>query len=137
MKKKTIFGSKSGITLIETLVALIILASGLAGAATLIVHSMKLSDLSSEKNIALAMARNRFERMSMSDFNDLPSWSINNMVCDQRGNPNSEGNYRLSTIVTHPLTNLTEIVVQVSVRNHQSLEFDNAPFELMTQRADY
>lgn len=129
--------NKKGATLIEALVAIVILAVGIAGSSALIVQTMRLSDLANEQGVATLIARNRFERMSTSDFNDLKSWEVSDMVCDATGNRVHDGSYRINTVVTHPMTNLTEIAVEVYIRNHKTLEFDKPPRIIVTRRASY
>ena len=128
--------NKEGTTLVETLVAMMILAIGIAGAAKLVMATRQLSDIASEKYDAVNLAKSRFEQMSMADLDDLPSWSISNMVSNAQGRPDPNGNFRIDTVVTYVQTNLAEIVIQVYTRNHVTRKFDHSPEQITTYLSD-
>ena len=120
--------------MVETLLAISILAISIGGGAKMVVMSSKLSDMSSDKNTAINLAKNRIERISVSDFNDFEMWRGTNVVSNAQGHPDPEGHFRINTEVTYPITNLlAEIVVQVHSKNRVTLQFDNAP-EVITTR---
>ncbi len=122
--------------MVETLLALMILAVGIAGASRLIAMTMKLSDLSTEKTTSVQLAVNRIEKMDMAGFDDLPAWTVGDLVCDGQGNPSRHGNFRISTEVAYVQTNLAEIVIQVATRNRISLEFDKSPEQITSYLTD-
>ena len=128
--------NKRGTSLVETLVAMIILALGITGAVKLVLTSQKLSDISSEKYDSVNLAKSRFEQMGMADVSDLSSWETSNMVCNVQGRPDPNGNYRINTMVTYINTNLAKVVIQVYIRNHVTREFDHSPEQITTYMSD-
>jgi len=117
---------------VETLVAMVILATGIAGAVKLVMATQQLSDISSEKYEAINLAKSRFEQMSMADLDDLPAWSISNMVSNAQGRPDPNGNFRINTMVSYVHTNMAEIVIEIYTRNHVTRKFDHAPEQITT-----
>ncbi len=128
--------NKKGTTLVEVLVSMIILAVGIAGAARMVMATRQFSDVASEKYAAVNLAKSRFEQMSMSNLDDLPSWSISNVVSNAQGRPDPDGNFRVNTVVNYIQTNLAEIVIQVYTRNHMTRQFDHAPEQITTYLTD-
>lgn len=127
---------KKGMTIIEALVAVFVLALSIGGGSKMVVMTMKLSDLAKDKNTAVNLAKNRIERISVSDFDDFPMWRGSNVVSNSQGNPDTEGQFQIDTEVTYIQTNLAEVVIQVRSRNRVSQEFDRAPELITTRIAD-
>ncbi len=127
---------KCGSTMIETLLAVGILAVSIGGGTKMVAMTMKLSDLAKDKNTTINLAKNRIERISVSDFNDFSMWRGSNVVSNAQGRPDPEGHFRIDTEVTYVLTNLAEVVIQVHSRNRVTREFDKVPETLVTRIAD-
>lgn len=102
----------------------------------MVTMTMKLSDLAKDKNTAINLAKNRIERISVSDFNDFPMWRGTNVVSNALGNPDPEGHFRIDTEVTYVLTNLAEVVIQVHSRNRITGQFDKTPETITTRIAN-
>jgi type IV pilus modification protein PilV len=83
MRKKStqLLGNKRGITLLEVLVAMVILAFGVLGLAPMIVISMYGNSYSNQVSVADAIAQDRLEEMkAWSEINPVPySQTVNDI----------------------------------------------------------
>ena len=124
--------SKSGVSLIETLVAVFLLATAIAGAAKLIVTSNQLADTARDQSTKMLIIKNRIERMSMSDFSDLELWQQDRQLVGEDGFPDSSGRFLLTTSVSRPTTNLAEVVISVDTMNRATMKFSGSPEQVTT-----
>lgn len=116
--------NKQGVTVVEALLAVSLLAVAAAGSVKLVVATRQLADSVTDKHKATQVIRNQIERIDMSSFDDLDMWTVNEQMIDETGAPNSEGRFRLTTEVTHPYTNLTQVVIRVDTQNRKTLDFN-------------
>jgi len=114
------------------MVAVSVVAIGIAGASRLMVSTMMLSGIAKDRNTAVSLARSRFEQLSMSALGDLGAWSVTNQVVNAMGQPDPEGGFRLTTLVSYPQTNLAEIAIVVHVRDRVTQRFDGEPERINT-----
>ncbi len=125
---------KSGITIVEAMVGITILAIGIAGASRLAATTSRLADLASDKQTAVQLAKNRIERMAHVPFAQLSQWAVEDMIIDSTGQPDLDGKFKLSTAITYPAstTNLAEIAIDVWTRNRNTRDFDLPPETINT-----
>lgn len=116
----------------EAIVGIALLAIGIAGASRLALATSHLSDVVNDRQTAVQLAKDRIERMSQANFDDLSQWAVDNMVVDDSGQPDTEGSFKLSTAVTFPQTNLAEIAIDVWTRNRKTMAFDHSPENITT-----
>jgi Tfp pilus assembly protein PilV len=123
--------SKEGMTMLETVVAVLILAVFMAGVASLISQSGKVTDLGRAHYVAVTLCRNRLETartLGTPSLNTLTNMWETNFVCNANGGQDSDGMYmRITAITTNYLlcTNLTEVKVTVMIKDRKSLTFSN------------
>ena len=115
--------NKRGMTIIETIIALAILAITVTGACRILVATWRLADRATDQRIATQILQNRIEKLQLSEFDDLDMWAVDKLVVDDIGQPDVSGHYRLSTSIEHTYTNMVKITVGVEVLNRKTLEF--------------
>ncbi len=113
--------AKAGFTLVESLMAMVVLAMVMGGAYTLIVQAAGMSRAARDHYVAVNLAKNRLERARNFQYSDLRLITENNMVVDENGNPNTTANFRRTTAVnTNFSANITEVAVTVQIRNFRT-----------------
>lgn len=122
--------NRQGVTVIEALLAVSLVAVAAAGSAKLVVATRQLADAVTDKHKATQLIRNQIERIDMSSFDDLDMWAVNAQVIDETGAPSLDGRFRLTTTVTHPYTNLTQVVIRVDTQSRKTLDFGSAGQEI-------
>jgi len=132
--------AKSGMTLVEAVLAVMVLCIATAGAALGVVASNKVADQARDHYIAENIARNRLEQAKTMSFSNLIALNESNTIVDASGNapnPISNGRFQRSTTVTTNMlsnTNLLQLVVTVVIQNRVSLAFDtNKDTEAMSE----
>ncbi len=115
---------RSGFTLPEVFVALVILGMCMGGLCALVNTSRELSDMGRDHYIAINLAKNRLERAKTVSYDDLDFFAESAVVIDVNGNASSEGRFQRTTTITQMTPNLRELVVEVGIRNRKSLGFD-------------
>ena len=121
---------RDGITLIEGVVALALLALALTGACRLIAASYETSDRARRRYAATNMAKNRLERVLAINYHAVEFCEVQDLVVNRNCTPDPEGAYRLSTAVTPINSSLKKVTVRVDIRNRVSLAFDGESHEL-------
>lgn len=120
-------GGRSGVGLIEVVIALFVFSMSIAGMCALAVIVKESSDRARDHYVAVNLAKNRLERAKSFDFTQLYTFRESQSLVDLNGTPVSasdpRGDYRRSTIVTNVTDNLTEVRVTVEIRNRQTWEF--------------
>lgn len=127
--------SRSGSTLVEALVSVILLAMGIAGSCRVMLMSRMLSDASTDQYISLQLANNRLECINNTDFGDVMMWANSNMVLNASGQPAPSGRFRMSTDVSFPdqvITNYAQVSVSIAIRNRKTLLFDRPARQFAT-----
>jgi prepilin-type N-terminal cleavage/methylation domain-containing protein len=121
-----------GMTLLETMISVLILAIFMLGVAALITQSGKLGDMSRDHYIAVNLCRNRLENANVFTYNtgfeSLTTLRETNFVCSDTGAADPDGRFMRSTAVIEnylSASNLTEMVVTVAIRDRISLSFSN------------
>lgn len=125
--------NRSGLSIVEVLVALVLFALFLAGASKALLSNRALADITREHYTAVNIAKNRTELARTFDFNTLPEFSEDQQLVDLSGEPldGDTGRYRRTTVVA--LTNnVAELTVTVEIRNHKTLEFEGSQEQIKT-----
>lgn len=116
---------KLGMTVMEAMMAVFILAMGVAGIAGLIVQTVKLTDMARAHYVAVNIGKNRLERARVMPYSDLESLIEDKTRVNVSGDPDVAGDYRRTTTVTNVTENLKELVVTVAVWDRVNLVFTN------------
>ena len=122
--------SKSGLTLVEAILAVLVLCVATAGSALVVVASGKVSDQARDHYVAVNIAHNRIERAKTINYSNLTSLQETGTVVNVDGDtadPVDSGMYMRTTQVNviDSVKSLSELVVTVSIRNRVSLAFTN------------
>lgn len=112
-----------GLTLVESIVAICIFGIAIAGMCALVVSARELSNRARLHYTAINIAKNRLEKARTLNFSMLDLFQENGVVVDYNGNPDSNGAFKRSTVISNVATNLVEITITVDIRNRVTLEF--------------
>lgn len=138
IKEQTIRSRKrAGMTLVETVVAVSVLAIFSTGACKLLLSHRRMSDMARAHYTAINIAKNRLELVRTFDFAQVGNFIEDKVVVDASGVPSTVGNYRRTTEISTVSDNLLELTVTVDLRNRQTLAFTPAKEVLNTYFADY
>ena len=124
--------SRAGVTIVETLIAVSLLALVVAGAAKLITSTDGLADIARDKATAAQILKNRYERMTMTDYSDIKLWAQEEQVVGENGLPDPEGRFSISTEITQATTNLVKVIISVDTRSRRTLRFSGNPLQIST-----
>ncbi|NQT93987.1 MAG: prepilin-type N-terminal cleavage/methylation domain-containing protein [Lentisphaerae bacterium] len=128
---------RRGMSLVETMVALVVFGICIGGICALVVHSKGTSDLARDHYTAVNLAKNRIERAKEFGFDDLYSFLESDVVIDRSGNPSDGGRFRRTTLILTAEENVSEVVVTVEVRSRISSSFEGENEEVRTYIADF
>ena len=129
--------SRAGISVVETMVALVLLAFFITGSSKIILAQRKLIDKSREHYSAINIAKNRIELCRTFEFGQMSDFLENKITIDLNGASDTDGNFRRSTVMNAVSSNIVEMVVTVEIRDRMSLLFDGENEELTTYFAEY
>lgn len=127
----------AGMTLVETIVAIAVLAIFSTGACKLLMSHRQLSDMARGHYTAINIAKNRMELVRTFDFGQVADFIEDKVVVDASGIPNTAGHYRRTTQVSTVSGNLLELTVTVDLRNRKTLAFTPAKETVSTYIAEY
>jgi len=112
-------------TLVEVVIAIAVLALVMAGSYALVSRSAALSRAARNHYVATMIAFNRLERAKNFEYDDLPLMAESEVLVNDNGVPDTEGDFRRTTTVnTNYAPNLTKIEVKVDIRNMRSGNFE-------------
>lgn len=124
---------RRGMTIVEVLVALVLLAVFFAAAAQLVTSSRRSADMAREYQQAVGMADDRIERIKTFDYDQLLLIAEDNVRVDEYGDANPEGQFLRNTeVVTFTNGLCREVSVTVQVLNRKSRRFDTPGVTLRT-----
>ena len=126
-----------GTTLVESLVALVLVSAFIGGMYLLIVTAQQASDRARDRYTAVNIAKNRLERARTFDYDDLDAFRESNTVVDEAGFASTAGRYRRTTAVSLVATNLKEMVISVAIRSRITLQFGGQPEVLRSYFAHF
>jgi len=130
-------GSRAGMSLVETLVALGIFALFITGSVKLLMAHRELGDMARAHYTAINIAKNRMEVMRTLGFGQADDFLEEKMLVDASGLPDAEGGYRRTTQISAVSSNLVEIAITVEIRDRKTLGFKGRNEHLTTYFADY
>jgi len=143
-KKSTIYrlqrrrkSRNKGLSLIETIVAILVFAIVISGSCALIVQGKQLSDRARSHYTAVNLCKNRLEKGRTFDFDQLDLFAENNVLVNASGTPDYNGEFRRSTTVTEINDNLTQFSVVVEIRDRACLDFTGDQETLSSYIANY
>jgi prepilin-type N-terminal cleavage/methylation domain-containing protein len=128
---------RAGMTLVETLVALSLLAAFTTGACKILVSHRKVADMARGHYTAINIAKNRMELVRTFDYGQVNDFLEDKVIIDASGVSDTEGNYRRSTEVSNVSSNLLELKITVDMRNRETLVFNPANEILVSYFAKY
>ena len=135
---------RAGISVVETMVALVLLAFFITGSTKILFAQRKLADKSREHYSAINIAKNRIELVriyqnSQTDtfIEEIDFFIENNIVVDATGAPDVNGNFRRSTVPSVISSNLVEIAVTIELRDRKTLSFDGEQETLTSYFTEY
>ena len=114
---------KRGISIIETVVALMIFSICIGGFCGVVMQARQLSDQARDQYTAVNMAKNRFERARSFDFDQLHLFRESQVVVDHEGQPKQYGNYRRTTTVSNVNERLKEMTVTIEIKDRHTTHF--------------
>ena len=117
--------------------AVAVLATVISGLCGLILQGKELSSVSRSRYKAVVLARNQIEKARNTDFDLISGLAESEVVVNQFGEVDADGNFRRTTTVRDVSSNLLEILVRVDVKNRRTLAFSVYGEELKTYIALY
>lgn len=129
--------ARAGMTLVETVVAIAVLAIFTTGACKLLISHRQMTDMARAHYTAINIAKNRMELIRTFDFGQVDDFIEDQVIVDTSGLPDTAGHYRRTTETSNINSNLLELVVTVDIRNRKTLAFTPAKEELTTYVARY
>jgi type II secretory pathway pseudopilin PulG len=133
----TLPAGRAGMTVIETVVALVIFALFTTGACKLLMSHRRVTDMARDHYTAINIAKNRLELVRTFHFGQVDKFLEDDVIVDASGVPDMLGNYRRTTAVSNVSSNLLELTVTVDIRNRRTLAFNPANQQLSTYFARY
>ncbi|MDP6525189.1 MAG: prepilin-type N-terminal cleavage/methylation domain-containing protein [Kiritimatiellia bacterium] len=127
----------SGLTLIETIVALAIFAICIGGYCALVTQVRQAADMARDRYIAVNIAKNRMERARSFDYDQLHLFVDSGVILDDDGNPDIDGNFQRTTSVSNVTDSLSLISIKIEVRDRITRKFDDDPEVIQTYLTDY
>lgn len=126
-----------GLTLIETVIALVIFAICIGGFCALVSQVRQAADMARDRYIAVNLAKNRLERARSFEFDQLHLFEENGVVMNESGTPTTTGNFRRTTTISNITDILCELVINVEVRNRITRAFEADAETVSSYIADY
>jgi len=128
---------KDGLTLVESIVAVCIFGIAIAGICALVVSARELNDRARLHYTAINIAKNRLEKARTLNFSTLSLFQENGTIVDYNGNPDPNGAFRRTTVISNVATNLVEIIITVDIRNRVTLGFTGEQETLRSYLTEY
>ncbi len=133
---------RAGIAMVEALVALVLFALFITGAARVLLAHRQMTDMARAHYIAINIAKNRLELVRSFDHDQRIDFVEDNLLINAAGQPDASGNYRRSTTFTEVSSNIIEVAISVDIRDRKTLEFEgrtetlNSFFALYLERPE-
>lgn len=126
---------RRGISLVEVVTAIALIALSVGGIISLLVQNMGLGQSIDYTYVATNLARSRIERIKTfardMGYTALPESAESNTVIDRNGVPTTNGDFKRTTLIDDTYaTGITKVTVRVyyKIRN----AFTSQPVELVT-----
>jgi len=128
-----LINNKHGLTLVETMVAILVFGIVLVGMLEVSSKSMLMGKRSNLSYTAYNLAKNHLETLKASSFASLSSADETDTLLDPAGVPDPEGQYKRNTSVATNYTGDTDLVsVTVTVDYEVKGTFSGNPVTLST-----
>jgi len=127
---------RDGMTIIETVVAIVVFALCVGGICALVLQTKQTSDRARAHYTAINIAKNRLERATELGFDHVDFFGENQVVIDKNGSPDADGNYRRTTVVNDVKSNLKQMVVTVDIKDRITLSFSGENETIRSYFAD-
>jgi prepilin-type N-terminal cleavage/methylation domain-containing protein len=129
---------KAGMSLIEVVIAVLVLSLVLGGAYPLIVRAARLSRTARNHYVAVQLAQNRLERARTIAYSELPLLAESNLIVDETGAPTIAGRFRRTTVTTtNYAPNVTQVAITVEMRNTKTGQFQGEAETLVMLYTEY
>jgi type II secretory pathway pseudopilin PulG len=136
-KTPAAIAGRTGMTVVETIVALTIFAVFMTGACKLLMSHRRVTDMARAHYTAINIAKNRLELVRTFDFEQVNNFEESRVVVDESGIPSPIGNYRRTTVIDNVSSNLVQLTVTVDLRNRRTLAFTPSKEVLSVYFAQY
>jgi prepilin-type N-terminal cleavage/methylation domain-containing protein len=124
--------NRAGMTLVESLIAITLLAIFMTGTCKLLVSHRKLLDMARDRYTAANIAKDRLELVRTLDFDQIPELNETAIQVDNSGVPSVQGHFQRATTISTLNTNLYKVVIAVAIQNRKTLAFDTSEETLNT-----
>lgn len=128
---------KEGVTLLEAMMAVMLISIGMAGACAVIVSAQKLSDFARSHYVAINICKNRLERARELEYSALNTLAESGTRVNTIGSSDPSGNFRRSTVVSNVTAALKEIIVTTEIKNRVTLTFTGEQETLRSLFTEY
>jgi prepilin-type N-terminal cleavage/methylation domain-containing protein len=117
---------RNGFTLMEVVIALVILVAVMAGTYQAISFSARSRAVTRARYIAVVLANNRIERAKNFKYADLSLLAESDVVVDGSGSSDPDGQFRRTTVINPNFANnVTEIIATVQIRKQDGTFADD------------
>jgi Tfp pilus assembly protein PilV len=130
-------GRREGLTLVETIIAILIFAICISGICKLVVITRESSDRARSHYTAINLGKNRLERAKVFPFGQLNDFVENQTVVDGAGTPSANGEFRRTTTVSNVTATLKDVTVRLEIRNRVTRRFEGVSEAIQTYIADF
>ena len=130
-------GRRSGVTIVETLMAVMVFAICISGICKLVLITRESSDRARSHYNAVNIGKNRLEKARVFPFTQLDQFAENQVVVDGGGGPSANGEFRRTTAVSNVTASLKELAVTVEIRNRVTRSFGGVSEAVRTYIADF
>jgi len=117
---------RAGMTLVETMMALLIFAICISGICKLVLMSREAGDRARDHYTAVSIAKSRLERMRVAAFGELATFAESDVIVDYAGSASANGHYQRTTTISDVMGTLKQATVAVGIRNRVTRRFDGS-----------
>lgn len=119
----------SGFTIVESMVAVLILAIFVSGACGMIATAREIMDRARSHYTASNIAKNRLEHLQTYDFDQVPLLAEDSVTVNKMGHPSGNGHFQRTTSVSNVAERLYNVTVTVEIRNRLTWDFSGGGLE--------
>ncbi len=110
--------------MVEALVAVVLFALFITGAAKMLLTHRQMTDMARAHYTAINIAKNRLELVRTFNFDQRGDFTEDKVLINGIGQPDMNGNYRRTTEFIQVSSNIIEIVIDVDIKDRKTLQFD-------------
>ncbi len=127
---------EDGLTLIEVVIAIMILALCIGGLCQLFVNINQLNQMSQAHYTAINIAKNQIERAKTLEYNNLLLIKELDGIVNSSGANDPNGFFKITSNISTVNSNLVELTVSVGIKDRIHLDFRGEKEEAKTYIAD-